>query len=386
MKWAWVAALTLAACSSKPPPPGLAAGVVVVTSDHSATGVVLLDPSHGSIHTASCVSSSTALPQASSGLSGDVVLPSQSPADQTLWLVDRKASALVWVDALKCSVSGQMSLGLFDAQPQDIALLAPAKAYVSRAAKNPTPTAVPGDFDEGDDLLVVNPQGRAALGRIDMGAHASATGGQGRPQRLLLVDGRLYITLGNRAADGQTPQAGRLVVLDTTTDRVVQSVDLPNLLNCAQLDALPSSHTLAIACAGSGGAQSGVALVDTGTLTVTGVIGPAAFGGQAISGSLVTGLSATTFLVGTVGASGGTDTVWAYDTTTQQATKVHASGASGVIGAAVFDAGSGRIFITDADPQAPRVRIVSRPGLGTELAPLNVSGIKGLAPRGVALF
>src|SRR4051794_4086267 len=111
MKLAFLTAVLLvaAACGGgSPNAKGLAAGLAVINSDYKSTSVVLVDPNHGSIANPDCVNSGTAIPQATLGLSGDVALPSQAPGGGTLWLVDRGNGALVWLDAKKCSVTGQL--------------------------------------------------------------------------------------------------------------------------------------------------------------------------------------------------------------------------------------------------------------------------------------
>jgi hypothetical protein len=145
--------------------------------------------------------------------------------------IDRTNGALTWIDARTCTPPRQLDVSTgFFANPHDVLGVSPTKAYVTRYERNPTPTPDPGDRDEGDDVLIINPSTPAITGRIDLSSYAVAVSGatiQARPDRGLVVGNRLIIALSNLSNDFKAAGHGRLVLIDTTTDRVTGTVDLP---------------------------------------------------------------------------------------------------------------------------------------------------------------
>jgi len=166
--------------------------LAVVSSDYTTASVSLFDPSTGRL-VDGCVTSRSMLKQA---VSGDVALPSQAQSSGELAVIDSGSSVLTFVAPATCAVRGQLSVstGGFKAYPHDIVTVAPNKAYVTRNNKNLAATPDPSDFDEGDDILIVDPKQLTVIGRIPLGDYATpgsapdSTPTQARPDRAILVE------------------------------------------------------------------------------------------------------------------------------------------------------------------------------------------------------
>jgi hypothetical protein len=242
-------------------------GLAVVNSNYTRTVVSLIDPIAQKLVHDDCVDSDTVAPGLSLAISGDITLPSQPQLGHDLVLMDGVNSALTWVDPQRCAIRQQLSLGTFNVFPHDVIAISDSKSYVTRYGKNGTPTS--DALSIGDDLLIIDPNTVAAIGRIDMAPYAAAVAGttiQARPDHGLLVDGKVYVTLGNQSADYSAAGEGRIVVIDTATDQVTGTIALTGLKGCSRLDYLAGAHTLFVACGGSFSdadqtAASGIALV-----------------------------------------------------------------------------------------------------------------------------
>ena len=238
------------------------AGLAILVSDYKKTSVTLLDPSSigspGSPALTDCLHSDD--PTVLQPLSGDVSLPSQAQQEGELVLIDRGSSVLTFVDPSTCVPRGQLSVstGGLQANPRDVIRVSAHKAYVSRYTTNPMPTDDPLDFDEGDDLLVVDP---LALGpgqtpilkRIALSGYATSVPGttiQARPDRGVLVDGKVYLTLGNLDEKYSAAGAGRIVVIDPASDAVVDVIELPEQKGCSAIDYVAATNRLYVSCQG----------------------------------------------------------------------------------------------------------------------------------------
>lgn len=396
--------LALAACAPPPPPDdaGLASGIAVVASDYQSTTVSLIDPADGTLAREACIDSGTTAPALSQALSGDVVLPSQPNGQGELVLVDRGNSVLTWVDPSDCRPLRQLAVGTgFGANPHDLVTISATKAYVVRYERNDSPTPEPGDFDDGEDLLVIDPSVPRVLGRIDLSALAETVDGVrllARPERAVLAGGRVYVTLGHQSADFAAGGRGRIAVVDPASDAVVEVVDLPDSLrSCGSLDVAPDGLALAVACGGTFGAaaqeaQSGLALVElSGTAPVVSrVVAATAFGESPLSFELVRWLGAGRVVVARVGSLGGPDdALFLVGPGAIEPSPAFAAGEPFVIGrvAVWAGAGAGRLFVPVASAVAPRLRMyVAGPDSLEFEGEIDATPGTGLPPREAARY
>lgn len=290
-----------AAGGAAPVPVGDECVIAVVGTDYASTAVSLLD-ADGALCADDVIDSGSAAVGVLTALSGDVVLPTSPSPTGELVLVDRYPNAVLTVVSFAsghAEVARQIPVGTgFDANPHDVLFLSPTRAYVSRYATNPTPTADPGDLDDGGDLLIVDPSTGDLLGRVDLRAEAGAIGGVAvdpRPDRLLALGGRIWVSLGNLSRRFDAAAEGALIGVDPATDTVVARLTLPGLANCGQVLApAPDDSGFWLACVGllEGGrpvpgdeARAGLAFVAvdgaTGDARVAWQAGAAAlFGGR----------------------------------------------------------------------------------------------------------
>ena len=339
-----IAALTLAlpllaACNVDAPPASTGGSrgetcerFAVVRSDYQSTLVSLVNAA-GEVTSANVVSSGTRIPGATAALSGDVVLPHDPPASGKLVLIDRYPNGIVtWLDPESGEVDGQLNVVPgFASNPHDYLEVAPNKAYVTRFETNRAPGHVP--FDEGGDILVIDPAQRSLSKRIDL----STLGGtvDPRPDRMTLGNGRAYVTLARLDATFERAEDGLVVAIDVDSDRVVDILPIPGLKNCANLALSPDARSLAVTCSGlfkvPGPAQiatSGVVVLDLESKTER-VRATASTLGGALASSI--GFATNDTLVVVVFGSPG-DELTSIDVTTGRATKLHGTRESFTLG------------------------------------------------------
>jgi hypothetical protein len=99
--------------------------------------------------------------------------------------------------------------------PRDVALIDPAKAYVSRYEP------------PFDDLLVIDPRGGARRGSIPLGPLATNPDGTPRPDEIAPVGDAVFVALQDIDRTFTRYGEAKLAVIDPRTDRVVGSVPLP---------------------------------------------------------------------------------------------------------------------------------------------------------------
>jgi hypothetical protein len=227
-------------------------GVAVINSDYASSSVSLLGLD-GRVLSENVVSSGSTQPGLTSSLSGDVVLPTQAGIHSELLIIDRyPAAVLSWVDVRTGTVSAQLSVATgFSSNPQDYLFLSATKAYVSRFESNPHPGKM--DFDQGSDLLILDPSQRNITGNISM---LPAMKGENpeflpRPNRIVAHKTQAIVLLSGYAPDFQTSAESRLVVIDTETDSIVSVRILSGLHGCHGLALSPNGSELAISCSGS---------------------------------------------------------------------------------------------------------------------------------------
>jgi hypothetical protein len=369
---ALVAAAAAGGCDNNVNPGGggmATPGVALLNSDYKSSTVSLYDPTtHALVD--DCVHAST--------LSADTAMPTGFQHGE-LVIIDRADAVIDFVNPAVCAVRAQLSVstGGFKLNPHDVVNVSSTKAYVTRYDKNATPTADPSDFDEGDDLLIIDPSVPMVTGRIDMSSHATTVAGatiQARPDRALLANGLVYVTLNNLSSDFKADAPGRVAIVDPASDAVTGVVDLPGQTGCSGLAYDDATMKLYVSCGGESldadqTATSALVELDvSGAAPVVGkIVTGKSLGTQPVSYTAVALLSANAY-VGTAGALDFTtnemtapDTLYSVALATGAATKVVDGGAFN-LGRPAIDAGSKTLLLPDGDSTKPLVRVFDLSG------------------------
>ncbi|MES1183129.1 MAG: hypothetical protein ABUL60_04905 [Myxococcales bacterium] len=224
------------------------AGYAIANTDYASTSISAISPT-GAMLSPTVISSGSAPPALTTALSGDVIFPSSAPASGKLLLIDRYPnSVLTWVEPSTGSVLQQLPVGTgFAANPHDYLEVAKDKAYVSRYESNAAPGQMP--FDEGGDLLVIDPHANEITGRVEL---ASEPDGAflPRPDQLLPVDDEVWVSLQRFDADFGTAGDARLVGVDPSLDTTTWTLELPGVASCGGLTRSPSGKLVAVVCSG----------------------------------------------------------------------------------------------------------------------------------------
>jgi hypothetical protein len=376
-------------------------GLAVLSSDYTATSVALYDPATGQLRD-DCVHSAATGANMAQALSGDVTLPSQTLHTGELAVIDRKNATITLVDPSSCKPRLQFSVstGGFKSNPQDVISVSSDKLYVTRYEKNAAATAAVDDFDDGDDILVVNATTGAIIKSVPLSGEVDPSL-QARPERGVLAEGRVYVTLGSVSADFASTGPGRIVVIDPATDSVVGAIDLAQQKGCSAIDYYPAVKKLYVSCGGafSDGANQakGSALVEIDlsaeTPALTRTI-PAEFvGGQPINFSYAAVFGDVAF-VGTLGSfpdtmsgsPGSSDTFYAALLNGSTAIKLLDGGAYN-LGRVAVDSTRKRLFMPDGDFTAPRVHVYGVSATGaTESGTFEANPAGHLPPREVVWY
>ncbi len=394
--------------NDKPSAPGAATatGLGIVASDYKKTSVSLYDPASGRL-SEGCVTSAEEGPIVEQPLSGDVGLPSRAQSGGEIILIDREKAVLTFVDPTSCTPRAQLSVttGGFEANPHDVIQVSAHKAYVTRYGSNPAPT---GDLDRGDDVLVIDPLARDAsqepiLKSISLTAFATSIGGAtllARPDRGVLVDGKVYLTLGN-LDENFVAGAARVAVIDTATDAVVDVIDLPDQKGCSAITYVAAANCLYVSCGGAFSdldQAAGSALVEIDLSGVTPVLGRIVaarkIGSRPLNLASAAVLGGTAF-VGTFGVRDSKtqavvtpDAFYAVALATGAAVKLLEGGAYN-FGVAAVDIVHRKVFLPDGDTVTPRVHVfdVSADAATTVPAGVFEADPTGhLAPREIAWY
>ena len=301
-----VAALFMCACdaprvmpetsgvSAEPGPCGR--GLVVVESDYQSSNVSLLG-FDGRVLSPSLASSSIESSGFGVALSGDATPPTSPDHGPHITLIDRyPAGVLRFVELATARVSAELSVATgFESNPHDYLALSEQHAYVARYRANPNPGREP--FDQGADILVVDPSVPSIVGRIDLAAALDGESARfsAHPGRLLRVGERVFALLAAYADDTFTASvSSRLVELDPSTDTLLTTLVLEGLHGCDSFALSPDELELAVACTGDdwNGRParldgSGLALIDiTSRPRLSKVVAAADVGSNALGFSL----------------------------------------------------------------------------------------------------
>ncbi len=370
-------------------------GLVSLNSDYDTTSLSLLNRSGGSVK-GDCVHSSTLGNGTSKTISGDAVLPSQPQLGGQIVVIDRGNGALTFVDPSGCFITRQVAIpGGAKTNPHDIVIVSEHKAYVTRYQLNATAA---GPEQAGNDVIAIDPTTGGYLSRIGLDAYASTGAGAqvlARPDRALIADGRVIVSLNQIDASYATYGDGAVVVIDPDNDKVVASVELPGLYNCEGMDFVPGSHMLLVACGGAFGGrdqplQSGVAVVDLGASPprLDHVVSSVALDGHPVSfGWVLAAPSAAApnrAFAATFDPKGvAPDAVFQFDFVSGAVTPVTTAAAFSVGSPAMADQ---LLFVPEALLKEPKVQLID-----VTVTPQPISGFKpdpknGLPPRAVAWY
>lgn len=285
-------------------------GFVVLGTDYASTSVSLVDAS-GEVLSPVFIGSASAATGLSTALSGDVVPPSGVLAGDEVVLIDRDSAVLTWVNLETAAVRAQLNVGTgFASNPQDYVPVSERKAYVTRFEQNGR--AGLEDFDQGDDVLIIDPSEPRVVGRIDLTPLLEGEDPSYRPRaaRALAAGGRVLLL-----AQAATPTFDfldtRLVVVDPETDAIEQVLVLEGMKSCANLALSPEGDAVAIACNGAFSQDPAQGYPDAGIVIVTlgdEVLEKARFTAAELGGEQISTLayaSASSLLYTTYGRYGG---------------------------------------------------------------------------------
>jgi hypothetical protein len=366
--------------------------LAVVDSDYTSTNVSILSP-EGKVLSESIVSSGSATAGVTTALSGDVAVPTMQPHSGQLVLVDRSSSVLTWMDPTTAKVLHQLPVGTgFDANPYDYLEVSATKAYVVRYNTNATPGKEP--FDGGGDVLVIDPSKVAVTGSIPL-AKPDDGAFLPRPNRIVAVGDVGWVMLERLDASFTPAGASRIAGIDTKTDTIAWTLDLPGAENCGGLTLSPSGKVAAVSCSGdynNPASTTGRPLIlldatQSPPKEIKRVDVKVTQPNEALGPGLA--FASETLLIGVALADGSgarNDLVFTLDTGTGAISTLLDGGASFVIGDVRCTPGcSNRCFITDAHANAVRTFTIS----GGALTPgddVSVDPSIGLPPRSLGVL
>jgi hypothetical protein len=378
-------------------------GLLVVESDYQSSNVSALG-FDGSVLSQSLGSSSTDSGGFGLTLSGDVALPSALQKGPQIVVIDQyPAGVLRFLDLATAKASAELSVATgFASNPYDYLPLDEHRAYVARYQRN----AHPGqqDFDQGADVLIVDPSQLAITGRIDL---TPALAGEAaifsaHPAQLVQVSGRVFVLLASYSDDYLSCTASRLVELDPSSDSLARTLVLDGLCGCDGLALSPDGKELAVSCSGDDLRSpepkldaSGIALIDiAGPPRLSKRFKAADLGSNPIGFTLAYVAPGALFF-GNLGhlASTGVelvpDSLLRLDTDTAQVTEVLRSESQPFsLGGVRCALECGACFATDAERAGGSVLRFPIDAAGVLAAPTAVRAETrvGLPPRGLGVF
>ena len=229
-------------------PKSCPAGITIVLSDYSATQVALSSIEGETLSASFLSTASTETAGLAFALSGDVALPSSPPPSKRIVLLDRfGTNVITWADPKTAQVIDQLPVGTgFESNPQDYLEVGDGKAFVTRY----NPNASPGEeeFDEGNDVLVIDTEEPAILGRIPLPMAAEIPP---RPSRMLRLGDEVVVNLARVAEDWSATGEAELVGLSIADEEVVWRHTLTGNKSCGRPTLSPDGTRLAVACSGA---------------------------------------------------------------------------------------------------------------------------------------
>lgn len=249
-----------------------ALAIALVSSDYAASAIGVLSRVDGGLFHEAVFDSAREASGLSAALSGDVVLPSAPNPFHWLILIDRYPNAAITVlDWRSFSPLRQFSVGTgFSANPQDLLVLDEHTAYVTRLNPNPHPGREP--YDEGDDILIVDPSNGTIRGRIAMPAPQTNEAGKRlywRPCRLRRVGSYVYASLNHLSDDYLAAGEAALARIDPTTHTLDRILTYPGLANPVGLSYDAAKDELYVACNGPYFAGNTAQIAQSGLLALS---------------------------------------------------------------------------------------------------------------------
>lgn len=137
-----------------------------------------------------------------------------------IYVVNRfGADTIQTINPADFSVIANFSVG-GGSNPQDIAVVSDAKAYVSRLDAH-------DDATNADDVLIVNPLTGEQLGSIDLTPYTADDGDRlARAAQMVIVDGRLYVCMQDLTNAYAVDASGKVAVVDIDTNEVLEVIEL----------------------------------------------------------------------------------------------------------------------------------------------------------------
>ncbi|HEY6727590.1 MAG TPA: hypothetical protein VI197_26320 [Polyangiaceae bacterium] len=270
-------------------------GFAVVNSDYQSVSVSLVG-FEGDVLSERFIASGSADSGLSAALGGDVVLPTMPSPGPELVLIDRTPSGvLTWVDRGSAKVRAQLSVATgFAANPHDYVPVSDTKAYVTRFAWNLA--SGEHEFDEGNDVLVIDPSVPEIVDRIDLMPvlEGEPAGFYPSADHALMAGGQLFVLAVGFNVDFTERLNSRLVRIDPARDRIEDVLVFDGLNSCSSLDLAPDGVTLAIACHGAFGNDPQQGHPDSGIVLVNIDGSPretARFAADDLGGAMIAGLA-----------------------------------------------------------------------------------------------
>ncbi len=375
--------------------------IAVVGTDYTSTSVSIVARESQTLFRENVVHSGSATPGLSVALSGDVTLPRAPNPYNRIVLLDRYPNgALVMVSPEDFSVTAQLSVATgFASNPHDFLWLEDDKAYVTRYEKNPRPGLEP--YDEGDDILIIDPTTGSLRGRIPLGEWAGpgeSADLQSRPNQMAWAGGLVFVSLNHLSGDFKTAGDGRLAIIDPARDEVIDTLTLPGFANCGGLVHVAARESLYVSCSGLFAAgrakqveRSGIVAVDlSGAQPETRLLRHASDDGAAQPYGLDLDVAAQRWLIavrfGDL-ASGEPDRLVAIDLAEGGERVVHEAGSAYGLGGVLVDDATDTLYVGDADHTAPVIQLYRiAQGAFTAAEPLTAHPTVGLPPRQIRFY
>ena len=245
-------------------------------------------------------------------------------------------------------------------------------------------------------LLIIDPSVPSVTGRIALGGEAlpasDGTSTLARAGKGLVIGHRAYVAIGSATTDWKKAGHGRVVVVDTETDTVVDRIDLPDFKFCRALTTDPEKSVIVVGCSGLY-ADGTARFENSGFVAIDVSVSPAAvkatwhvvaFGGRGVAlmdgnAAMIDGTSGVAVAPGE-GKSTPTDALWLFDGA--GSTRLAESTVSYDFGQVLYDPVAKHVLVGDASAEAPRLRrfdLSQHPAV--EKTPIDVNPSQGLPPR-----
>jgi hypothetical protein len=276
------------------------------------------------------------------------------------------------LDPVTCGLINQFSVGN-GANPNDIVVIAPKKAYVTRYDK--------------PDLWIVDPSSGAFLGSISLAPFADR---DGIPEmnRMTYHAGRVFVSCQRLDRDNffSPTDSSLVVVIDAATDAVVdadpvapgvQGILLPRTNPTTEFATTPEGNFL-LGCTGAyGAADGGVVRLDPRTFAVDVEVGEAALGGDVNDVCVSPGATGLTRAFCVISDASFNTNLVAYERSGPPAVTTVHPGAGFVLADAEVD-DRDEVWLCDRTASAPGMRVFD----AATLAQLTVAPIgTGLPPN-----